>query len=83
MTPKKNPTLSDVYKKLDNMDTRLDTVEKWQSTEDITRKAISNYRKDEQQTTKSKQVAQLLRDLSPLIIALTVLVYALTTKAGK
>lgn len=78
MTPKKNPTLADVYKKLDNMDSRLNMVEKWQSTEDITRKAVAQYRKDEQQTTKSKQVSQLLRDLSPLIIALTILVYNYT-----
>lgn len=78
MTPKKNPTLADVYRKLDNMDSRLDLVEKWQSTEDITRKAITQYRQDEQQTTKSKQISQLLKDLSPLIVALTVLVYTYT-----
>lgn len=78
MAAKKNPTLSDVYKKLDNMDTRLTNLETWKIADDAGKAAVTAYRQEETR----KSWSQILKDLIPLIAAVTLLAYAAANHIG-
>jgi hypothetical protein len=56
MTPKKNPTNSDIYKKLDHMDIRINALESWKIAEDAARKAVSDYRSNESARERDKNL---------------------------
>lgn len=79
---KKNPTNSDIIRKLDAMDTRINALESWKIAEDAAKTAVAQYRQDERQTTQGRQIGGLIKDLLPLIVALTVLAYALAGHYG-
>lgn len=82
MAAKRNPTNSDIYAKLEKMDSRIGALESWRIAEDAAKAAIQQYRRDELSTTKDRRWGQLVKDLLPLIVAVTVLAYAVANKIG-
>jgi hypothetical protein len=43
----KNPTIRDVFQKLNNMDVRIGALENWKIAEDAAKKAVFDYRQEE------------------------------------
>lgn len=65
------------------MDARVVSLENWKIAEDAAKSAVQQYRRDEMSVNKDRRWAQLFKDLLPLIVAATVLAYALANRVGK
>lgn len=97
MTPPKQPTNQDLLKELrdiksvQNLQAKdIEALKVWKMAEDAYRAALKQVRGEEADEKKEQQTAQLkssaikvLRDLSPILTALGILLYALLQGVGR
>ena len=95
--PKKSPTNADIEAKLDQalkemkaMTIRLGVVEQWKVSEEAYKAARADVMQEEAESKKNQQDAELkssmiktLKDLSPVLTAAGILLYALIEGLGK
>lgn len=89
MAERKNPTNTDILRKLEGMDTRITALESWKIAEDAAKKAIADYRKSEKaqeaektMLTESELRVKILKQIGIVLGILTTIAYAYAASRG-
>lgn len=75
MTPPKNPTNSDIWKKLDVMAADIDVLKTWKISQEAAKTAVDEYRRQEASSHVNQSrdtMFQSVKDITPYAIAVLV-----------
>ncbi len=78
MSPKQ-PTNSDIYRKLDNMDVRLTSLESWKIAEDAAKKAVGEYKLGEVDMSRRKLYTDIGKFVAVLALLAWIIIQYLST----
>lgn len=85
----KNPTNSDIMKKLDSMDGRLIVVENWRRETEIAKKAVEEYQAEQDrkqkaklETKKTKETTELIKQIGVVVAIIIAILYAWAATNG-